>query len=236
MGLALLILFVLSSAAFAQNSNCAYTFTWAKYNFAFCVSQYGTLGMLQAPIGVDHLDPVNPIEGYETYFSIYGNNNYFGGCQVTNLPGNCYPVPAGFTEPNGPGTLPLIGDDGTAKTTFTANPAQKQVVITTSVNIGPVKGAFDLQVERLGVFQPGTNATFSSTGFGPYAVSNYGARLTSENGCPGNSPGAPSGYYQSAIPGCGSTNFVGDGTMFAVKNAIAVITRVASVQVEYTVF
>lgn len=237
-GLALLVLVVLSSAAFTQNSNCAYTFTWTKYNFAFCVSQYGTLGMLQAPIGVDHLDPVNPIEGYETYFTIQGNNNYFGSCQVTNLP-NCLIQGAGFSQPKGAGTLPLIVEDGVARTTFTADPAQKQVIITTSVNIGPVKGASFLQVERLGVFQPGTNATFSSTGFGPYAVSNYGVRVTTpttNNSCAGNFPGAPSGYYQSAIPGCGSTNFTGDGTMFALDNAPGAITRTASVQVVYTVF
>lgn len=234
--LAIATLFVLSSAAPAQTSNCAYTFTWTKYDFTFCVSQYGTLGMLQAPIGVDHLDPANPIEGYEFFFSIEGNNNFFGGCQVTNLADGCFPAAAAFTEPNGPGTLPLIADDGTTKTTFTANPAQKQVVITTAVNIGPVKGAIFLQVERLGVFQPGMNATFASTGFGPYAVSNYGVRLTTENGCFGNFPGVPPGFNSSAIPGCGLKNFVGDGTMFAIRNALGAITRTAAVRVEYTVF
>jgi hypothetical protein len=139
--LAIALLFVLSSAAVAQNSNCAYTFTYPKYAFSFCVSQYGTLAMLQAPIGVDHLDPTNPIEGYVYYFSIEGNDNFFGGCQVPNLQGECFPQPASFTQPHGPGTLPLIANDGTAKTIITANPSERQVIITTAVDIGVVKGA-----------------------------------------------------------------------------------------------
>ena len=172
--LAIAAVFVLSSAAQAQNRNCAYTFTYPKNAFSFCVSQYGTLGMLQAQIGVDHLDPTNPIEGYVYYFNISGNDNFFGGCQVPNLPnpGNCLPQTATFSQPNGPGTLPLIAFDGTGKPTITANPSQRQVVITTVVDIGVVKGANMLTLEREGVFQPSGSATCSSTGFGPYAVSN----------------------------------------------------------------
>jgi hypothetical protein len=233
--LAIAILFVLSSAALAQNSNCAYTFTWPKYAFSFCVSQYGTLGMLQAPIGVDHLDPVNPTEGYVYYFSIEGNDNFFGGCQVPSLLGQCIPHPASFSQPHGPGTLPLIADDGNAKTIITAYPSERQVIITTALDIGNQKGAHFLQLEREGVFQPGGNATFSSTGFGPYTVGSYGVSLTTRNGCFGNHPGAPVDWYPSySADRCTTTTFTGTGTMFAVENATS--PRFVTLQVQYSVF
>ena len=231
----LIILFVLSSAAQAQTPGCAYTFTWTKYNFSFCVSQYGTLAMLQAPIGVNHLDPSSPIEGYVYYYSIEGNDNFFGGCQVPNVLGQCLPKVASFTEPNGPGTLPLIANDGTAKTTFTANPSERQVMIYTSLDIGVQKGAHLLQLEREGVFQPGTNATFSSTGFGPYALSNYGVSLMTQNGCFGDHTGAPPDWYPgNTADSCATSSFTGIGTMFAVKSSSS--PRFAALQVQYTVF
>jgi hypothetical protein len=233
--LAIAILFVLSSAALAQTPSCAYTFTWPKYDFSFCVSQYGTLAMLQAPIGVNHLDPANPIEGYVYYFNISGNDNFFGGCQVPNLLGQCFPQPASFSQPNGPGTLPLIADDGTAKTTFTANPSERQVIIFTAVDIGVHKGANMLTLEREGAFQPGGNATAASTGFGPYAVSNYGVRVTTRNGCFGNHPGVPTDWYPSYLADpCRTTTFTGSGTMLAVKNAAS--PRYVTLQVQYSVF
>jgi hypothetical protein len=230
------LLFVLSSAALAQTPSCAYTFTWSQYNFSFCVSQYGTLAMLQAPLGVNHLDPVNPIEGYIYNFDIEGNNNYFGGCQVPNVLGECFPQIAGFSQPNGPGTLPLIAEDGIAKTTFTANPAEKQVTISMALDIGVQRGAHLLQVERDAVFQPGMNATFSSTGFGPYALSNYGVRITTntEGACSGNSSTVLTEWYPGSEDGCGSTTFTGDGTMFAVHSTSS--PRFVSLQLQYTVF
>jgi hypothetical protein len=233
--LAIATLFVLSSAALAQSPSCAYTFTWTQYNFSFCVSQYGTLAMLQAPIGVNHLDPANPIEGYVYYYDIEGNDNFFGGCQVPNLLGQCFPQTASFSQPRGPGTLPLIASDGVARTTFTANPSERQVVIFTAVDIGIIQGAHLLQLEREAVFQPGANARFSSTGFGPYAVSNYGVSLTTKNGCFGNFQGIPTDWFVSqGADGCGTTNFTGNGTMFAVKNTSS--SRFVNLQVQYSVF
>jgi hypothetical protein len=234
--LAIALFFVLSSAAHAQTPSCAYTFTWSQYNFSFCVSQYGTLAMLQAPLGVNHLDPVNPVEGYIYNFDIEGNNNYFGGCQVPNVLGECFPQIAGFTQPNGPGTLPLIAEDGVAKTTFTANPAEKQVTISIALDIGVQRGAHLLQVERDAVFQPGTNATFSSTGFGPYTVSNYGVRITTNtpDGCFGNYPGILNEWIPSGTDSCGTTTFTGDGTMFGLHDTSS--PRFVSLEVQYTVF
>jgi len=84
--LAIALLFVLSSTALAQNSNCAYTFTYTKNAFSFCISQYGTLGMLQAPIGVNLIDPNAPIEGYVYYFDIEGNDNFLAAAKSQTFP------------------------------------------------------------------------------------------------------------------------------------------------------
>lgn len=233
--LAITILLAFSSAAAAQTPSCAYTFTWPQYQFSFCVSQYGTLAMLQAPIGVNQLDATTPIEGYVYYFDIEGNDNYFGGCQVPNLPGVCFPQVASFTQPKGPGTLPLIAYDGVARTTFTANPAQRQVIIYTSIDIGVHQGAHFLQLEREGAFQPGANAMFSSTVFGPYAVSKDGLSLTTKNGCFGNYAGLPPGFETSnGADTCASSSFTGTGTMYAVKNSSS--PRFANLQVQYSIF
>jgi hypothetical protein len=109
------------------------------------------------------------------------------------------------------------------------------VIITPALDIGVHKGARLLQLEREGVFQPGGNATFSSTGFGPYAVTSYGVSLTTKNGCFGNHPGAPFDWYPSYTAGsCTTTTFTGTGTMFAVKNATS--PRYVTLQVQYSVF
>jgi len=237
--LAIALLFVLSSTALAQNSNCAYTFTYTKNAFSFCISQYGTLGMLQAPIGVNLIDPNAPIEGYVYYFDIEGNDNFFGGCQVPNLPnpGNCLPQTATCSEPNGPGTLPLIAKDGIATTTITANPSQREVMILTELDIGAIKGANMLTVEREAVFQPSGTATFSSTGFGPYAVSNYGVRVTTNTAgaCFGNYSGVPPAWSTSNLADpCRTTTFSGPGSMLAEKASVS--PRYASLQIQYAVF
>lgn len=232
------ILFVLSSGVLAQSNNCAYTFTFPKNSFSFCVSQYGTLAMLQAPIGVNHLDPVSPIEGWVYYFNIEGNDNFFGGCQVPNLPdpGDCLPQPGSFSQPNGPGTLPLIFSSDNGKSTFTANPATKSVSIRTVVNVERIKGAEMLGLEREGVFQPGGSATFGGTGFGPYAVNTYGVRLTTANGCFGDHSGVPPAWSTSnLVDSCNVATFTGTGTMLAI--AVTIDTdNYAALQVTYWVF
>ncbi len=229
--IAIAILFMLSSAALGQNSNCAYTFTWPKQEFSFCVSQYGTLGMLQAPIGVNHLDAANPVEGW--LWGYWTEDTFFTHCQITGT--NCPPLSGGsFSQPNGPGTLPLIFHCDYGETvTFNANPAARAVSISTQFYATYVAevGAF---LERDAVFEPGGNAvaTFSTTGFGAYAVSSYGDRVTTTNGCFGNSPNAPN---QGGFQGCSKSSFTGSGTMYAVKD-FSDRKGTVNLQVTYSVF
>jgi hypothetical protein len=102
-------LLLVSAAAFAQANTCQYTFTFPQYSFQFCLTGSGTLAMLQSPIGVDHLDTVNPIEGWS--WNLIGTVPHGGDVFLT---GNAIPAFANHlgaadtvTQPNGPGTLPI---------------------------------------------------------------------------------------------------------------------------------
>lgn len=211
---------VLSSVGFTQSAHCAYTFTWPKQSFKFCVSQYGTLGLLQAPIGVDHLDPINPIEGTVWGYYPFGIDTFYHHCQITGV--GCPLLSGGtFTEPNGPGTLPLIFSDDFETMTFTATPAAKLVSIKTVIGVNLAEsGAY---LERDAVFEPGGNpiATFSTTGLGAYALGSYGDRITTTaiNGCFGVSPAMPGD--NGSAPSCSASTFTGTGRVFAVRNFAA---------------
>jgi len=58
-----LLMFVLflAAAGYCQDHTCSYTFTYPKQQFSFCLTVWGTLASLQSPIGINHLDPLNPI-------------------------------------------------------------------------------------------------------------------------------------------------------------------------------
>src|ERR1017187_131931 len=98
-------LLLLSVTAIAQQ-NCAYTFTdGTKWQFRFCVTPYGTLGMIQSPVGNDLLDPNNPVEGFGMVIVTGGG----GASLITNVPGlgDYMGLPdVVTTAPNNP--LPLI--------------------------------------------------------------------------------------------------------------------------------
>jgi hypothetical protein len=95
----LIVFLTLVAAASAQNNSCAYTFTYPRSNFSFCVTIWGTLASIQSPIGVNHLDPVNPVEGWTG--SIVDNSG--GGDGFSMLPafGLVDPHPPLVRQPNG---------------------------------------------------------------------------------------------------------------------------------------
>jgi len=109
----LILVLFLAAAAYSQDNSCAYTFTYpkAQVSFSFCVTVWGTLASIQSPIGVNHLDPNNPVEGWEGL--IEDNSGGSDGFSVIPglgiFPGPVLPV---VRQPYGPGTLPLIFDYG----------------------------------------------------------------------------------------------------------------------------
>jgi hypothetical protein len=60
----LAVFMLAGTVAYGQANTCTYTFTFPEHSFQFCLTSVGTLAMLQSPIGMNHLDTVNPIEGW----------------------------------------------------------------------------------------------------------------------------------------------------------------------------
>jgi hypothetical protein len=106
------VLVLAGAAAFAQDNTCKYNFTFPQYSFQFCLTGAGTLAMLQSPIGVNHLDTVNPIEGWtwDLMGTVpHGGDVFFTGHQIPAFGGSTPETPT-VTQPNGPGTLPIRFD------------------------------------------------------------------------------------------------------------------------------
>jgi hypothetical protein len=124
-----LIVMITSLAAWGQSNTCAYTFTYTKFQFQFCLTIAGTLAMLQSPIGVDHLDVSNPVEGWYWNLDGYVHNGgdvYWYNEQIPAFGGNALGTPS-VTQPNGPGTLPIRFDWGGMYEIVTAIPSQKSI-------------------------------------------------------------------------------------------------------------
>ena len=110
----LLAVFMLAGTlAYGQANTCAYTFSFPEHSFQFCLTGVGTLAMLQSPIGVNHLDTENPIEGWTWEFAgtviDRGGDLFIGGEQCALTWKFLLPAPT-VTQPNGPGTLPIRFD------------------------------------------------------------------------------------------------------------------------------
>jgi hypothetical protein len=140
-----------ASPSFAQIDNsCTYRYSWgttADFSFfGFCLTKYGTLASLQTGptnIGIDQLDPVNPIEGWilrdQSGFNFYPNFDVAPGLGQGVLPT--------VTQPKGAGNLPIIFTwDPWVKEIVTATPSQKSVVFTMdtikAAGTGSDKGEF----------------------------------------------------------------------------------------------
>ncbi len=105
--LIVVVTLLLLPSVMAAQQKCAYTYSWTKSpSLSFCVTQYGTIGSIQSPIGTEHLNAANPVEGFE-----YIINDAQGGTATdAQVPGAGYigdPNPT-FSEPKGPGKLPLV--------------------------------------------------------------------------------------------------------------------------------
>jgi len=123
--------------AYSQSNTCAYTFTFPEHSFQFCLTSVGTLALLQSPIGVNHLDTENPVEGWTwelagTVHRPGGGDVFLDGSNVPARGSSFLPAPT-VTQPNGPGTLPIKfewqGDGNGMWEIVTAQPEQKSIVM-----------------------------------------------------------------------------------------------------------
>jgi|GEM_PF-676372 hypothetical protein len=136
--------------AYSQSNTCAYTFTFPEHSFQFCLTSVGTLALLQSPIGVNHLDTENPVEGWtwELAGTVHrpggGGDVFFDGSNVPARGSSFLPAPT-VTQPNGPGTLPIKfewqGEGNGMWEIVTAQPEQKSIVMKVGI---PARGVFYL--------------------------------------------------------------------------------------------
>ncbi len=123
-----------ATASFGQSNTCAYSFSFPKYSFQFCLTSLGTLAQLQ-----NDFDPVNPIEGWSWNligFDREGHDFYIVGCNIPAYSWCGLSVPV-VTQPNGPGTLPIqfsfsSADFNSLTETVTAVAAQRKIIFQVS--------------------------------------------------------------------------------------------------------
>jgi hypothetical protein len=163
----------------AQSANsCVYQYSFVNPHgidsFGFCLTAYGTLASLQSPLGTEHLDAANPLEGFEVLDeteSVPVDLVVFPGFQVTQ-------GPSSVKQPKGSGKLPIIftyegGQIRNRDTiTVTADPTNKTVVFSMTVGryvfqfnsgFGPVTRMAGLLVDGSGtnIFANSELAAFS---------------------------------------------------------------------------
>jgi len=239
--LCLATVFLASVASFAQQ-NCAYTFTWTKSpSFSFCVTNYGTIGMIQAPLGTNHLDATKPVEGF-AWFIADAQGGQAQGTQIPGL-GQTDAGVATFSQPKGPGTLPLIANLLGFQETITADPKNRTITITFKVT----DCGFDCEWE--GFFSRAANTaldgqsvnSFASSDYAGFGFLKHGLMLSMPDfsakgafvGCGGIDPaGASTSVYET----CGGSSFTGGGAIYADAFFTTMHTHHATLTYTYRVF
>ena len=183
--LTLLLTSLGSVIAVAQGDNsCVYPYSFVDpygVSFGFCLSSYGTLSSLQSPVGNEHLDPVNPLEGFVWY-----DDGDYGLINAAVVPG--FDLNVGtptVTQPKGPGKLPIVftypGAPGVGNgitSTVTVTPADRTIVFTMKVPryvpqqylfaSGPIYRTAGLLVDGL------SNDIFATSAFAAFAYNTSG--------------------------------------------------------------
>jgi hypothetical protein len=246
---AILFTFVLffPAAAYCQDNSCAYTFTYPKPQFSFCVTVWGTLASIQSPIGVNHLDPVNPVEGWT------GNirDNSGGADGFNMIPGLGLvdsSQPPTVRQPNGPGTLPLIfdyGGDGYYVERVDAVPYQREIILTLTIHSchGSVRDGTECYwagpMSKVANIRPDGNNTgnFAHSSFAAFGYVTHGVMLSVDEGkgCAGTDP---NGASATPYDGCSVSNtpFVGPGAVFTSWGFQSFNGQYVSMRATYRVF
>ncbi len=229
---------LLSAAAFAQQ-NCAYTFTYTKApSLSFCVTSYGTIGMIQSGIGTNHLDATNPVEGFAwAIFDSGGGQST--GAQIPGLGDHLAGTPT-FSQPNGPGTLPLIaswpGFGFTEK--ITASAKDRTITINFKVTDCGAGCEWEGYISRAAnpVVDGKTVNNYGSSSWAGLALANHGLSLSMPETAPGCGGIDPAGASHSAYQTCGGQPFTGTGAIYADSSFSTLHTHHASVTFVYRVF
>lgn len=243
----------LSAPGYCQDNSCAYTFTYPKPQFSFCLTVWGTLASLQSPIGVNHLDPVNPVEGWTGNIT----DNDGGGDGFNVIPGlglvDFLQLPI-VQQPHGPGTLPLIfqyDPYGVYVERVDAVPYQREIIFTLTIHSchGSVRNGTECNwagpVSKVANIRPDGNNTgnFAHSTFAAFGYVTHGVMLSVDetdvgvaiNGCAGTDPnGASATPYEDCS--VSSTPFVGPGAVFTSWDFRSYNGQYVSMRARYRVF
>jgi hypothetical protein len=237
----------LAAAGFCQDNSCAYTFTYPKADnavgFSFCLTVWGTLASIQSPIGVNHLDPVNPVEGWSAFISD-ADGGSDGGVMIPGLGAVSFVHPPVVTQPKGPGTLPLIFDyySGFFVERVDAVPYQREIVLTLTFHSCPESDCYWFGiVTGAANIRPDGNSTghFAHSAFAAFGYVNHGVMVSmdeSQSPCAGIDPNGA-----SATPGfdCFSISnppFTGPGAVLGSWVFYSQAGRRMSMKATYRVF
>jgi hypothetical protein len=202
-------------------------------SFSFCLTAYGTLASLQSPLGTEHMDPNNPLEG----FTIYDQTDSVP-VDLVILPGfEATQSPYAVVQPKGSGKLPIVftykgGSIGNTDTiTVTANPSEKTVVFTMTVGKYVFQyNAGSGQVSRIaGLFVDGLDTdVFANSGYSGFSYNpeGHGVMISGSFCAPpkhktcGEIQGAVSNNYE----GYGQDVVVGEGYFYTLGESTDVFT------------
>jgi len=189
----------LATPGFAQDNTCAYTFSYPQYDFSFCVNVWGTLSSIQSPIGINHLDATNPVEGWSATVTDDGGGSD-GGSVIPGLGAVSWTSPPSVQQPNGPGTFPLIFNYEFPNfvETISALPQQKLIIL--SVRIASCWTCYWYgAVSRVANIRADGNSTsnFANSWYAAFGFVQHGVMILAAPGCAGTDPnGASAGTYQ----------------------------------------
>jgi hypothetical protein len=222
--------------ASAQSANsCVYQYSFVNPrgidSFGFCLTAYGTLASLQSPLRTEHLDPANPLEGFEVLDDT-------GSVPVDLLvfPGfNVSQGPFSVKQPNGPGKLPIIftyegGNILNRDTlTVTATPLERTVTFSMTVGryvfqsnagSGPV-----IRVAGLLVDGSGTNI-FANSGFAAFSYNptGHGVMISGSSCQIPNNCGENSGHVYQNYMNYGQNVILGQGFFYTLGESTEVFS------------
>jgi len=235
----LISVLLLAVAGYSQDNSCAYTFTYPKTQFSFCLTIWGTLASIQSPIGVNHLDSQNPVEGWTANFEDDAGGTD-GGIVIPGLSALSDTHPPAVTQPHGIGTLPLIFTYGSGNNfveTVNANAYEREIYLT--LTIRSCKDCFwegfVSRIANLKVDGSSTN-TFAHALFSAFGYLKHGVMLSvDENACAGADP---DGTSTSAYSDClvSTAPFVATGRVFTSWGFDSFLGKPVRMRATYRVF
>ena len=219
---------LLTVAAFAQQ-NCAYTYTKAP-SFSFCLTPYGTIGMIQSPVGNNLLDANNPIEG----FAIDDADQGQGGYNVAEFPSITVPPNSALGLPYAIGpiwtdkTFPFYAMwrtyDSTIQEMVTADMINRIITIKFTIqSVDVIWNEGVLSVALVPVLDGTAISNFGSSQYAGFASWKHGLVIedttpstkTYIRPCAGNDPGGVTQFPYGDGEPCTGSFYNGTGAIYA---------------------